>query len=166
MKILNIDMDNVVADFESHYLALTGATWESENDALTRWSKLAGKEDLFFLDMPAFEGAAQFVKTVEQKARERGYQVQFLTALPSMWSFPNSMKEKSQWVQEKLNSTLPVVFGPYAKDKQLHCKLGDILIDDSTLNCSQWVRAGGIGIIHRSFENSLRQLERHLVQPK
>jgi 5'(3')-deoxyribonucleotidase len=53
--------------------------------------------------------------------------------------------------------------GPYAIDKQNHCKVGDILIDDSAMNISQWCAKGGVGILHVSAERSLKELNALLL---
>lgn len=96
---------------------------------IERWKKLAGKEELFFLFMPAFNGSQEFVQEVNQLGLVAGYRCQFLTALPSLWDFRTAADEKVQWVVEKIGSELPVIIGPFAKDKVTHCKPKDILID-------------------------------------
>ena len=159
MRTINIDMDNVVADFERHYLGLTGTSWDSADVPIERWEKLAGKEELFFLSMPAFNGSQEFVQEVNQLGLVAGYQCQFLTALPSLWDFRTAADEKTQWVVEKIGSELPVVIGPFAKNKVNHCKPKDILIDDSSLNIQQWNAAGGYGILHVSFQQSISELK-------
>ena len=151
-------MDNVVADFEAHYLSITGSNWESEEDALSRWRKLAGREKFFFSTMPAFDDSERFINEIRQLGERAGFQCKFLTAVPSLWNFPPAEEEKTRWVIEKLNSELPVLIAPFARDKANHCKVGDILIDDSQLNIQQWDSAGGVGILHLSFEKSLSQL--------
>jgi 5'(3')-deoxyribonucleotidase len=162
MSTIYIDMDNVVADFEAHYLAITGTSWDSEEDAMNRWRKLAGKEKYFFSAMPAIFESEKFVSEIQQLGEGAGYRCKFLTAVPSLWKFPAAEEEKTQWIIEKLNSELPVVIGPFARDKVNHCKPGDILIDDSDLNIQQWRGAGGFGILHVSFAHSLSDLRKIL----
>lgn len=55
---------------------------------------------------------------------------------------------------------MKVNFGPYAKDKQYHCEVGDILIDDSSINIEQWRARGGIGILHTSTDDTIEQLRK------
>jgi len=164
IRTINIDLDNVVADFESHYTALTGLRWADGKDAITRWQPLAGKENSFFLDMPPFAGSIAFVEEITRKGAALGLAVRFLTALPVAWSFPTAVEDKTAWVPAKLNSSLPVAFGPYAPDKAKHCKPGDILIDDNHLNIKQWNEAGGFGILHTSFEKSMTELHTILME--
>jgi len=48
-----------------------------------------------------------------------------------------------------------------SKDKQNYLKDHDILIDDREQNIQRWVEAGGIGILHTSAENTIRQLQKY-----
>lgn len=157
-RLLHLDMDQVVVDFRSHYLAVTGYPWDDQLTPADRWAPLAGKEEGFFLAMPAFPGSVDFVQAVERLAAPRDIEVRFLTAIPSLMPFPTAEAEKTQWVREQLNSALPVAIGPYARDKVRHCRPGDILIDDNPQNIAQWRAAGGHGILHTDFESSLLAL--------
>lgn len=159
---INIDMDHVVADFNRHYAVLTGVEWTSVKDAKARWDKLVGKEEFFFANLPAYEGAKEFVKAITELARAHGLEVRFLTAVPRLMPFPTAPAEKCQWVREKLDSQLEVVIGPYAPDKQKHCRPGDILIDDNYMNIDQWRAAGGVGILHTDLAVSLAELRAEL----
>ena len=72
--------------------------------------------------------------------------------------FSNGSRRKAKWVIKQITSNIPVVIGPFAKDKANHCKPKDILIDDSLLNIQQWTEAGGYGILHVSFQQSIVDL--------
>jgi hypothetical protein len=58
--------------------------------------------------------------------------------------------DKIDWIREHFGEEYPVFFGPYAADKHLHCKTGDLLIDDSAENCQQWELQGGVGRVYRN----------------
>lgn len=161
---IHIDLDNVVADFEAHYFALTGVRWADVPEAATRWALLAGKEKHFFLDMPVCPGGVEFVQEVTALGQANGLEVRFLTAVPRLMRFPDAEPEKLQWVREKLGSDLEVAYGPFAQDKQKHCQPRDILIDDNHLNIEQWHAAGGFGILHKNdLPESLCQLRNLLL---
>lgn len=50
-------------------------------------------------------------------------------------------------------------FGPFAEDKQHHCQdYTDILIDDMPKNIEQWENQDGIGILHKSVDETLDAL--------
>jgi hypothetical protein len=52
------------------------------------------------------------------------------------------------------------MFGPYSKDKHMHCQPGDILIDDRLSNVEEWRTAGGIAIHHDNIDATLYELSR------
>jgi hypothetical protein len=53
------------------------------------------------------------------------------------------------------------MFGPFSKDKYVHCHAGDVLIDDRTSNCEEWRAAGGIAIQHRGdVDNTINELKK------
>ena len=70
------------------------------------------------------------------------------------WAF----YDKVMWAHKHFPN-IPVHFGPFSKDKHVHCVIGDILIDDRTSNIEEWRSAGGIGIHHKSFKDTIEQLK-------
>ena len=159
MRVINIDLDNVIADFEDGYLRATGKAFHSIETPELRWAAMRGRETGFFYGLRAYPGAALFVEKVEALAQRHGCKAQFLTAVPVLLEFPTGGEEKRQWARDIIRSQSDVIIAPYSKDKVKHCRPGDVLIDDSGLNISQWTDAGGIGILHtNSFEQSLAAL--------
>ena len=55
---------------------------------------------------------------------------------------------------------IPVFFGPFSYDKYRHCASPeDILIDDRTSNCEEWISAGGKAHIYRNWPDCKVWLE-------
>jgi hypothetical protein len=81
------------------------------------------------------------------------HEVAFLTALPfdehSAWQ--HAARDKFCWVDTEFPG-VPMFVGPYAHDKQKHCKTGDILVDDRCGNCDDWNAAGGITHLFRAAD--------------
>jgi hypothetical protein len=82
----------------------------------------------------------------------------------------NSIEDKLEWVSQHITPAigrdLKVNFGPYSRDKRNWARRRlitppDILVDDRHLNIEQWNEAGGLGILHRSFDTTLQQL--HII---
>ena len=69
------------------------------------------------------------------------------------WSF----YDKVVWAQQHFPD-IAVMFGPYSKDKHVHCMSGDILIDDRLSNIEEWAAAGGNAIHHVDYETTLAAL--------
>lgn len=117
MKIVYVDMDDVLVNFESGIEQLSEKTYqEYENDI----DEVPG----FFRDLPPVEGAIDaFHKLSEQ------YDVYILSTAP--WRNPSAWIDKLLWVKKHL---------PQAAHKRLilshnkHLIRGDYLIDDRTAN--------------------------------
>ena len=84
----------------------------------------------------------------------------FLTAVPKGNDVKWAFYDKVNWATTRYPD-IPVMFGPYSHDKHVHCKFGDVLIDDRTSNCTEWRNAGGIAIQHRGdVENTLLEISK------
>jgi 5'(3')-deoxyribonucleotidase len=98
------------------------------------------------------------VDACRQFAQARGINLFFLTAVPKGNDMHWAFYDKVNWV-ELYFPDIPVMFGPYSHDKQVHCTPNDILIDDRTSNITEWNAAGGHGILHRGdLQKTLIQL--------
>lgn len=137
-KIILIDMDGVLADFESAFLERFRAKFpqhtyipinkrvefhihkdypkELQEDVLSIYTS-AG----FFQNLPAIDGAVSAVKEIEKK----GHYVYFCTT--SINQYVNCVLEKYKWIEQKFGYewTKKIIL---TKDKTL--VYGDILIDD------------------------------------
>ncbi len=89
--------------------------------------------------------------------------VRFLTALPQArkdlaWQCVHT---KNRWGRIYAPN-IPVTYGPYAIDKQRHCRgRRYVLIDDNKQNIAQWLDTGGQAIYHKdinSIESTIEQL--------
>lgn len=159
--IIYLDMDGVLFDFDGWSERTFGscAAFKAEIES-PNWGKFKDYPNLFELlppmhdAMALYEGCCEFIGDKNR--------VQCLTALPNraMHVFPDAARHKIESVHRHISKDLRVHFGPFAQDKQYHCKhSGDILIDDMIRNIDQWNSAGGIGILHLDTASSLEQLK-------
>jgi 5'(3')-deoxyribonucleotidase len=73
---------------------------------------------------------------------------------------PASKQDKIEWVAQQLHLTgKKVIVVDYPNQKWRHCTPGAILIDDNTKNCAEWTKAGGIAILHKSVDDTIRKLK-------
>jgi 5'(3')-deoxyribonucleotidase len=150
MKIY-LDMDDVVADWMPAARAIVNRNWEyGERIPDSDWGKVKAKQR-FYRDLPIKPGAHELV-TYCQDLLSKGKikDLNFLTALPHDYSVPFASYDKVLWAFERFPG-IPVLFGPFSHDKWRHCKPGDILIDDRTSNCEEWIEAGGQAHIYRQW---------------
>ena len=155
-----LDMDDVVADFKGHAKAvLRNPDVDGDRFAEHEWQKLRDNTRLY-LNLPVKEGAYELVDwCLTYSKQSADCEVKFLTAIPRnndmFWSF----NDKFLWAQ-KYFPMIPIFFGPYSHDKHLHCKTGDVLIDDRTSNCKDWIAKGGLAHIYKNWPDCKVWLEK------
>lgn len=156
---LYLDMDDTLVDFSGRCVELIGRDWQKECDK-PNWGKFANHPDLFKTLEPLSDARIlwNFVHSVHPR-------VEILTALPKngMNCFPDVVEHKRDWVRKWFSPWTKVNFGPFAIDKQHHCRtMFDILIDDNPQNIEQWNQRGGTGILHKSAIETIEELRHHL----
>lgn len=119
-KILHIDMDGVIADFEGYI--------KSKQPNID-W--IDNQVDIFceanprvFRDLPVIEGTVESVNFLKNH-----FDIYFLST--PMWHVPHSYKDKRLWIHD--------VFGDWSKNRLILTKhkdliIGDYLVDDRTAN--------------------------------
>jgi 5'(3')-deoxyribonucleotidase len=149
-------MDGVVADFNEYAFRVHGFGSEVEYpDNL--WNQIARNPRLY-RDLKKTPYADDLVNFCRTFAKDRNMELYFLTAVPKSNKLHWAFYDKVMWGQTYFPD-VPVHFGPFSKDKQFHCKQGDILIDDRIQNIDEWNRVGGIGILHDLYENTIFRLK-------
>jgi len=158
MSTLYLDMDGVVADFDAYaYQTLRIGPSEGVYPS-NEWRKLKSNPRLY-RDLQKTPYADELVFQCSIFAKRNNFQLKFLTAIPKNNDLPWAFHDKVKWVEKNGYGSIPVMFGPYSKDKHMHCVPGDILIDDRTSNIDEWNKAGGYGILHKnSYEITLEKL--------
>jgi len=152
--IIYLDMDDVVADWRTaaeEFLQIkfpNGDQWARIPDE--KWQELK-RNSRFYRDLPLKEDAGLLVDFC-LRVKEHGLveDVRFLSAIPHNNDMPWSIQDKVFWAHEHFRG-IPVFLGPYSHDKKTHCQPGDILIDDRTSNCEEWISAGGQAHIYRTW---------------
>ena len=144
---LYLDLDGVMADFDAHFPDVFGLDHKSLADD-EMWQRINAHES-YFLDMPMCKGAADFFADV------RHLSPIILTACPKT-NYANAAIQKRKWVHKHLSPELTVlpVMGGHNKWLFMHSQ-GDVLVDDYAKNIKPWIKAGGLGVVHVGFENTI-----------
>lgn len=137
--------------FDSHVFDLFGAApRELGNDRL--WALVAG-HGTFWLDMPLAPGALEFWESV------RHHDPTFLTGVPAS-DRDRAAEHKRQWIARHFGEARVITC--LSRDKPNFMRApGDLLVDDFATNIRRWERAGGAGVLFRSFPQALAALRRH-----
>lgn len=152
--MIYVDLDGVCADFNKAVLKYTGKPYNGKET----WSILENIPRLFY-NLDVMQGAQE---SVNKLIDTYGYRnVQILTALPLQTKeLVSAQVDKVQWVHDKINSMIQVNCVPNWRFKKYFVmQEDDILIDDMPRNIKEWDEAGGIGILHVSWKDTMQRLK-------
>jgi len=150
------DMDGVVANFDALFLQMFGTSPELFKMTLGEakfWEHIYSFRG-FFAKIPAYKGAGDFFAELLRITPH----VMLLTA-PSRTNFELCKSQKLEWIRNempKVNGYPPMVI--FEKNKYIYACPNSILIDDYGKKIGKWIEAGGIGIKHKNFEQTLQKL--------
>ena len=173
MPTIYLDMDGVLADFNTAARTYLNATPEEEQLAEQnarwpehKWRSLV-KAPNFYRHLPKMPLADELVKLARRFQDELGWEIRILTAIPTKNEVPDVFQDKFEWMHEYYPG-IRLCFGPYSHDKYKHAREGDILVDDRAINCEQWTRTGqrAVRILSQDYQAGLDQLEAILVTLK
>jgi 5'(3')-deoxyribonucleotidase len=155
-----IDLDGVFADHHKFILEHFGKSYNELGGDYV-WEHLTKDVPNLFYHLEPFDYSIELFDTII-KNYQHDYDIFFLTAIPKPTGYLlTAAEDKVKWVRKYLHDDIPVhcVLGKALKKEYVHSS-NDILIDDHTLNISDWTNAGGIGILHTTPENTLVELEK------
>jgi len=161
MTTIFLDMDGVVADFDAYAARVLDMPLPEGRWPRSLWSKIAANPRIYSR-LPKTAEADDLVEFCRDIRDNHGYELLFLTAVPKGNDVHWAFHDKVQWAARHFPD-IPVHFGPFAKNKQDHCKAGDILIDDKPENIDEWRAVGGHGILHRGHLNETLEILRGLI---
>jgi hypothetical protein len=146
------DMDGVITDFDAQFMKASDGIRPSEYERNMGkdgfWKLVDGKGVGFWVGMPWMPDGKQYWDYIKEYN-------------PILLSSPSrsetSRLGKRLWVRNQLPGTKLIL--AQAKDKQNYARKNRILIDDRPSNIEEWRSQGGIGILHTSALNTIRQLK-------
>ena len=146
------DMDGVLTDFDASFMKASDGIRPSEYERNMGkdkfWELIDGKGVGYWVGMPWMSDGKKYWDYIKQYN-------------PILLSSPSrsqtSRLGKRLWVRNNLPGTKLIL--AQAKDKQNYAQKNRILIDDRPSNIDQWRASGGIGILHISAADTIRQLK-------
>jgi 5'(3')-deoxyribonucleotidase len=151
-------MDGVVADFDEYAMRILDVPPSQGIYPEDIWNKLAENKRIY-RDLNKTPYADELVAECLDFALTKDIEIMFLSAVPKGNDIKWAFYDKVIWAQN-FYPNIPVMFGPFSKDKWRHCIAGDILIDDRQSNVDEWLSVGGIAIHHKNFEATLFELSK------
>lgn len=143
------DMDGVLVDFDGFYKQNHGV-FPYEIPRPTLWSYVLSQPD-YWVNLPEMPDAKELIAYLSKTP------FKILTGLP-VHGFDKAKIEKTKWIHTHIGPHIEVICC-LAKDKQKYGSPGDILIDDRPYVIENWEKMGGIGILHTSATDTIKQLK-------
>ena len=155
---LYVDLDGVMADLRSYVedvldikitMAPGGSDW-NDSDEIWRILRELGEPDFSKLKkLPDADRLWNYVKP---------YKPNILTATGKPMG--KNSREKALWVKNNLSGYKEVHMVVGSREKAKFAWPDAILIDDRMKSIGPWRDKGGIGILHTSAEDTIRQLKK------
>ena len=145
------DMDGVITDFDNRFKkyskGIAPSDYEKKYGKDKFWELADGPGVAFWVGMPWMEDGKKYWDYIKD------YDVELLSS-PSRSQV--SRLGKRLWVRNNLPGIKLTL--AQARNKQNYAAPNHILIDDRESNIDQWRSQGGIGILHTSASDTIKQL--------
>ena len=157
------DLDGVLADFDkgvNELCHMKAVLQHQECDEISderMWREIR-KIDHFYDRLDPMPGAKEMFDLVYGKYGDR---CEILTGIPrESRGIVTASEDKIAWTRRVLSETVRI-HTVRRKEKKEYCKGPEtILIDDLEHTILEWREHGGTGVLHRSPEQTIRELER------
>lgn len=154
MKIIYIDMDGVIADFNRRYVELFNHEPGEKRDEKfgERWRTLVDDEHFSSLDwMPDAQVLLDYLKSLDvQKA--------ILSSTGGFNDHNSISKQKQKWLTNRF-IVYPAIFVPGKQYKPGYANKDSLLIDDTLSIINAFRQAGGIAVHHTNAANTIDFVE-------
>jgi len=164
------DMDGGLCDFDKRFMefsnGMSPSKYESEFGKKAFWDLIKEKGEKFWSEME-WKVDEKDPEADEKDFKKTGgktlweYIEKYKPIILSAPSFEKSSKDgKEKWINSNLKNVGGIKLVP-ANEKQKFANPNAILIDDRTSNIQQWRDKGGIGILHTSANETIKQLKKY-----
>ena len=152
MYIIYCDMDGVLIDFEKGYYDLTGtSTKQFPKGDNPFWQPISDAGAEFWATLPWMPDGKELWNYIKK------YTPNILSS-PSQ--DPSSKVGKEAWLKMNLQGGYKKAYFYGRANKQLFSDKNRILIDDLPNTINEWNAKGGIGILHTSAANTIKELKK------
>jgi hypothetical protein len=147
-----VDLDGVLCDFDKAFEELGhGSSYDIDNNKL--WNIIRDETKHFWRDLDWTPDGKELWNFVKK------YYPTILSSPAPAFADPDCARDKVNWVKKHLGKYVEVII---VRNKEKYVEKNAILIDDREKNISKWQENGGIGILHKSAELTIKKLGRIL----
>ena len=155
---LYVDMDGVIVDWEKGFDELSpGKTMdelEDEGKGDEAWKLIHDVGMAWWAFLEWTNDGKQLWDYLKQ------YNPTILSS-PGTQNIQTVIKGKEGWIKRNLENHKDYIID---RNKEHYANDKSILIDDMESNIDRWEKAGGIGILHKSTAQTIKELERYGFQ--
>lgn len=159
--ILYFDLDGVLSDFKYQAKKLLKDEYDSLKNKKNLCSILTNKfKDKFWKNMPFKKDS----KDLWNKVKNYKY-LYILSAYPISSKVDKAyiINWKYEWVLENLGKKFEKRCRfCKSSDKKKYSKFNSILVDDNEKIIEDWNKQGGIGILHKNPENTIKEINKYI----
>lgn len=155
------DLDGVLVDFDTLACEISGKKKSNDTemdekywDVIIAWSQAGNKFYGAMAEMPDAKQLWNYIKKHSAK---------ILSSTGRRGKKLNALAEKKDWVRDHLGGKVSSE-ALFVEDTPLKAKYAApnrILIDDRKKAIDAWVKAGGIGILHKSAAKTIQELKKY-----
>lgn len=162
-RIVYVDMDGVLADFDKGVEKVIGhrMTYHfEENDPVWNQIKNHGLER-FFSELEWLPGSENMWNYITSNFMK----VKILSAMGKWNKINNDVyRGKHMWLNRHIPSLREqdIILVEDKHKKQEYSKSGDIIIDDTKVVIDEWNNKGGIGLWHKSANETINNLTQYV----
>ncbi len=151
MYTIYCDMDGVLVDFEKGYKELTGIYSKDHPDSKSFWKPVDTEGPSFWANLPWMSDGRTLWSFIKR------YKPNILSSPSQSLS---SRVGKAAWCKININNQYKDLLLYPRAEKQLFSGENHILIDDLANTIQEWNDKGGIGILHTSAANTIKELKK------
>ena len=160
-RIIYVDLDGVLADFEGHFQKISNLNADSVSDD-ELWKIIGGYgKAKFFSELPWMPGGRELWSFATQNF----LQVKILSALgKSDLQDKQTTEGKRMWLNKNIPSLREddIILVQNKHKKKQYARGGSIIIDDTEVVIQEWTRKGGIGILHKTATETIGKLRQYV----
>jgi 5'(3')-deoxyribonucleotidase len=157
MKIIYVDMDGVLSDFERRYIELFNhEPGEKRDDKFgVRWRTFI--DDNHFATLDVFPGSDELLSYLERIPVQKA----ILSSTGGFTDHNNICKQKTSWLKA-YEISYPAIFVPGKQYKPGYANNNSLLIDDTFSIITNFQKAGGTAVHHTNVDETIQFLENWL----
>lgn len=161
-KEVAIDLDGVLADFDAKVEEIFGTSIDNipKNKLWSKISYYSKNVEPFFETLPMMNDAKKLVDFVDQNFKK------WFILTASGYTPKDAAEQKKRWVAKAISPRVDVVVVRKSNEKADHAHEDAILIDDRKKSIDPWRAAGGMGILHVTADQTVRELQQVIANLK